>query len=338
MNISLDRRKATLGKAGGWFGRNSALVALLIAAAIGALFVPNFLTRLNLTAILFQYSIIGLLALGQLLVILTAGIDLSQGSVVALTSIVVATLMKDTGLLPAVAGGLAAGTLIGVTSGLIVSRTKIPAFVVTLGMLGIARGLALLLSNAKPVAIENQAFINFGTSLILGVPVSALIWLAASLLLWYFLKYRRMGRYIYALGGSEESARLSGVDVRTVKLLVYGLCGLLTAIGGVIWTARLSSGSPIGGLNYEMESIAAVIVGGGSLFGGIGSVGGTLVGVLLFGTINSILNLMGISPYWQGTIKGVLILMAVALSQVRRPVAGQATRPAAREGEKAWKQ
>ncbi len=164
--------------------------------------------------------------------------------------------------------------------------------------------------------------------------------------MWYFLKYRRTGRYIYALGGGEESARLSGVDVKQVKLLVYGLCGLLTAMGGVIWTARLSSGSPIGGVNYELESIAAVIVGGGSLFGGIGTVGGTLVGVLLFGTINSILNLMGISPYWQGTIKGVLILLAVALSQVRRSSSAGTRREAqpppaarpAREGETAWKQ
>jgi ribose/xylose/arabinose/galactoside ABC-type transport system permease subunit len=333
-----EQRKVTLGRAGAWFGRNSALVALLIAVLIGALFVPNFLTRMNLTAILFQYSIIGLLALGQLLVILTAGIDLSQGSVVALTSIVVASLMLHVGILPAVLGGLLAGTLIGVTSGLIVSFTKIPPFVVTLGMLGIARGLALLISDAKPIAIENEAFTDFGTSLIFGIPVSALLWVTAAGLLWYFLKYRRMGRYIYALGGSEESARLSGVDVRRIKLLVYALCGLLTAIGGVIWTARLSSGSPIGGVNYELESIAAVIVGGGSLFGGIGSVGGTLVGVLLFGTINSILNLMGISPYWQGTIKGVLILLAVALSQVRRPAAGAAAQAPAPEGGKAWKQ
>jgi len=127
-----------------------------------------------------------------------------------------------------------------------------------------------------------------------------------------------MGRHIYAVGGGEESSRLSGIDVKTIKLVVYGLSGLLTAAAGVIWTARLSSGSPIGGVGYEMESIAAVIVGGGSLFGGIGSVSGTFIGVLLFGVINSILNLVGISPYWQGTIKGVLILMAVALSQIRR--------------------
>jgi ribose/xylose/arabinose/galactoside ABC-type transport system permease subunit len=335
VNTSIQKGKASFGKAGNWFGRNTALIALLVAVVIGALFVPNFISRLNLTAILFQYSIIGLLALGQLLVIITAGIDLSQGSVVALTSIVVAVLMKSFGIFPAVAGGLLAGLLIGVTNGMLVSRTKIPAFVVTLGMLGIARGLALFISDAKPVAIENEAFNSFGTSLILGIPTSAFIWVAASGLLWYFLKYRRLGRYIFALGGSEESARLSGVDVGKVKLFVYGMCGLLTAMGGVIWTARLGSGSPIGGNGYEFESIAAVIVGGGSLFGGIGSVGGTLVGVLLFGTINSILNLMGISPYWQGTIKGVLILTAVALSQVRRVTGQKPAHAVAREGVKA---
>jgi ribose transport system permease protein len=127
-----------------------------------------------------------------------------------------------------------------------------------------------------------------------------------------------MGRYVYAVGSNEESARLSGINVQRTKLLVYGLGGLMVAIGGVLWTARLSSGSPIGGTGYEMESIAAVIVGGGSMFGGVGTVWGTGVGVLLFGAINSILNLMGISPYWQGTIKGVLVLLAVALSQLRR--------------------
>ena len=260
-----------------------------------------------------------MLALGQLLIILTAGIDLSQGPVVALASIVIAVLMPRYGILPAVAGGLLSGLVIGALNGFLVSRTKIPAFVVTLGMLGIARGLALFISDAKPVAIENQSFIDFGRSTFIGIPISALIWLGCSLMVAYFLARRRMGRYIYAVGSNEESARLSGINVRNTKLLVYGLGGLLVAIGGVLWTARLSSGSPIGGNGYEMESIAAVIVGGGSMFGGVGSVWGTGIGVLLFGTINSILNLMGVSPYWQGTIKGVLVLLAVALSQVRRP-------------------
>jgi ribose/xylose/arabinose/galactoside ABC-type transport system permease subunit len=307
-----------------WVGKNSALLALVVVFLSGALFIPTFLTRLNLSAILYQYAIIGFLALGQLLVILTAGIDLSQGSLVALTSIVTASLMARYGVLPAVLGGLAASTLLGISNGLLVARTRIPPFVVTLGMMGVARGLAQLISDAKPISIEVESFIDFGRSNLWGFPVSALLWLGAGLLLSIFLNQRRLGRHIYAVGGSQESARLSGIDIGKIKLLVYALSGLLTAIGGVIWTARLSSGSPIGGTNYEMESIAAVIVGGGSLFGGIGSVSGTLVGVLLFGVINSILNLVGISPYWQGTIKGALILLAVALSQVRRMNKGSA--------------
>jgi ribose/xylose/arabinose/galactoside ABC-type transport system permease subunit len=306
------------GRVGAWLGKNTALVALIALVAAGAVLVPNFATRQNFSAILYQYAIIGFLALGQLLVILTSGIDLSQGSLVAFTSIVVAALMKSNGILVAVVGGLLAASLLGLVNGLLVSRTRIPPFVVTLGMLGIARGLALMISDAKPIAVNVESFVAFGRANLFGFPVSALLLILTSLGIAYFLKHRRLGRYIYAVGGSEENARLSGIDVKKVKLLVYTLSGLLTAVGGVIWTARLNSGSPIGATNYELESIAAVIVGGGSLFGGIGTVSGTLVGVTLFGVINSILNLLGVSPYVQGTIKGVLILLAVALGQVRR--------------------
>lgn len=313
MNASISARRAA-----GWMQTNSALMALLLLILLGSIFIPTFPTRQNFSAILYQYAIIGFLALGQLLVILTSGIDLSQGSLVAFTSIVVAVLMRNYGIAASVLGGLLAASFLGVFSGLVVSRTSIPAFVVTLGMLGIARGLALLISDAKPVAVEIQSFADFGRANLFGIPVSALLLVLACLTVAYFLKQRKLGRYIYAIGGSEESARLSGINIKNVKLLVYALSGMLTAIGGVIWTARLSSGSPIGANNYELESIAAVIVGGGSLFGGIGTVSGTLVGVILFGVINSILNLLGISPYWQGTIKGVLILLAVALGQVRR--------------------
>jgi ribose/xylose/arabinose/galactoside ABC-type transport system permease subunit len=185
-------------------------------------------------------------------------------------------------------------------------------------MMGVARGLALVFSDAKPISVDSPAFISFGRLNLAGIPASAILLILFSLGLAYFLRSRRLGRYIFSVGGSEESARLSGIDVKKVKLFVYAASAFLTSIGGVIWTARLNSGSPIGANNYELESIAAVIVGGGNLFGGVGSVSGTLIGIVLFGSINSILNLVGISPYWQGTIKGVLILLAVALSQVRR--------------------
>ncbi len=306
-----------------WITSNSALVALIVLIFVGVFFVPNFFSRQNMSAILFQYAIIGFLALGQLLVILTSGIDLSQGSLVAFTSIMVAVIMKNSGIVTAVLCGMIATTILGVVNGLLVSRTKIPPFVVTLGMLGIARGLALLISDAKPVSVDIPEFFTFGRLNLLGFPLSAMLLLLAAFGVWYFLRHRKLGRYVYAIGGSEESARLSGIDIRKIKLLVYALSGLLTSIGGVIWTARLSSGSPIGANGYEFESIAAVIVGGGSLFGGIGSVKGTIIGVILFGVINSILNLLGITPYWQGTIKGVLILLAVALGQLRRTGIGK---------------
>jgi ribose transport system permease protein len=301
-----------------WISRNSAIFALMVLFIIGSLFFANFLSELNLNAIAFQYSIIGFLALGQLLVILTEGIDLSQSSLVAFASVVIAVLMENNGVLVAVIGGILATTLLGVINGLLVSRTPIPAFIVTLSMLGIARGLALLISDAKPIAITEAAFTQIGRAKVLGVPASFLLWLLVGAAIYYFLTQRRLGRYIYAVGSSQESARLSGVNVRNVKLLVYTLSAFLTSIGAVLWAARLRSGSPIGGVGYELESIAAVVVGGGSLFGGVGTVPGTMAGVLIFGVINSCLNLAGISPYWQGTMKGILVLLAVALSQLRR--------------------
>jgi ribose transport system permease protein len=286
--------------------------------AYGAIGLPNFLTEFNLAAIFYQYSVIGLLALGQLLVILTAGIDLSQGAVVALTSITTAKIMSSYGLIPGIVGGVALASCMGVISGLLVSRTSMPPFLVTLGMLGISRGLAMQIANARPVPVHITSFKAFGQSSLWGIPISAFIWAAACFLLYYFLSRRRLGRYIYAVGSSEENARLSGVNVARVKLTVYTLSAFLTAIAGVIWTARLGSGSPVGGGNYELESIAAVGVGGANLFGGEGTILGTAAGVLIFGVINSILNLLWISPFLQGMIKGAIVLLVVALSQLRQ--------------------
>ncbi len=301
-----------------WSNRHSALILLIILVVYGALGLPNFLTEFNLAAIFYQYSVIGLLALGQLLVILTAGIDLSQGAVVALTSITTAKIMSSYGLLPGILGGIALATCMGIISGLLVSRTNMPPFLVTLGMLGISRGLAMQIANARPVPVHIKSFKVFGQSSMAGIPVSTFIWAAACLCVYYLLSRRRLGRYIYAVGSNSENSRLSGINVTTVKLTVYTISALLTAIGGVIWTARLGSGSPVGGVNYELESIAAVVIGGANLFGGEGTILGTVSGVLIFGVINSILNLLWISPFLQGMIKGAIVLLVVALSQLRR--------------------
>ncbi len=301
-----------------WLNNNTALIALVVMVIIGAISSPYFVSERNMSAILFQYSVIGFLALGQLLVILTGGIDLSQGSQVALTSIITAVLMSTYGPMVAVLGAVVVIMLLGLINGILIAHAGLPPFVVTLGMLGIARGLAMLIANARPVPITVDAFSQFGRSQVYGVPTSALLWLACALILFFFLSRFRLGRYIYAVGSNEESARLSGINVKSVKIFAYILCSLLTALGGVLWAARLGSGSPIGGSFYELESIAAVLVGGGSFFGGIGTVLGTVAGVLIFGTINSILNLLGVSPFLQGAMKGVIILLAVVLSQVRR--------------------
>jgi ribose transport system permease protein len=271
-----------------------------------------------MAAIFYQYSIIGLLALGQFLVILTAGIDLSQGAIVALTSITTAKIMSSYGLLPGIIGGIALASCMGIISGLLVSRTNMPPFLVTLGMLGISRGLAMQIANAKPVPVRIESFRAFGQSTLFGIPTSAFIWVAVCSMVYYFLSRRRLGRYVYAVGSNEENSRLSGVPIAGVKLMVYTLSAFFTAIAGVIWTARLGSGSPVGGVNYELESIAAVVVGGASLFGGKGTILGTMAGVLIFGVINSILNLLWISPFLQGMIKGAIVLLVVALSQLRR--------------------
>jgi len=301
-----------------WANRHSALILLILLVVYGSVGLPHFLTELNLAAIFYQYSVIGLLALGQLLVILTAGIDLSQGSVVALTSITTAKIMSSYGLFPGIIGGIAMGTCMGVISGLLVSRTQMPPFLVTLGMLGISRGLAMQIANARPVPIGIKSFKAFGQSSLLGIPVSTFIWAAACISIYYLLSRRRLGRYIYAVGSNSENSRLSGINVTTVKLMVFTLSAFFTAIGGIIWTARLGSGSPVGGVNYELESIAAVVIGGANLFGGEGTIVGTVAGVLIFGVINSILNLLWISPFLQGMIKGAIVLVVVALSQLKR--------------------
>jgi ribose transport system permease protein len=192
-----------------------------------------------------------------------------------------------------------------------------PAFIVTLGVMGIARGMALMLANAKPVPVTVDVYKLLGSARISWVPISSLLLLGASLIMHFFLKLRRSGRYLYAIGSNERNTLLSGVDISRYKLMAYILSAFFVTIGGMIWCARLVSGSPVGGVNYETESIAAVIVGGASLSGGEGTVFGTLCGVLILQCIGSMLNLTGINPFWQGVVKGVLIIVAVVLSVFR---------------------
>jgi ribose transport system permease protein len=272
----------------------------------------------------------GFLALGQFLVILTGGIDLSLGSLVAFISIVVSVTIRTYGFLPAIIAGIAVGLLVGLMNGLLVAKTKMPAFIVTLGMMGIARGMALMLANAKPVPIDNEYYKIIGAGRIAWIPYSSILLLICAIIIHYFLTYRRTGRYLYAIGSNENNSLLSGINVSRIKIMVYMLCSFFCTIGGMIWCSRLVSGSPVGGNNYETESIAAVIVGGASLSGGEGTVLGTMAGVFIFQCIASMLNLTGINPFWQGVFKGMLILAAVILSIFRN----SGTKDENREGAK----
>lgn len=250
------------------------------------------------------------------LVILTSGINLSVGSLLALTGAVAASIVGfEINAVVAVAAALALGAAVGACTGVIVAKGKVQAFIATLVMMLLLRGVTMVYTNGSPV---NTGFTDvadtfgwFGIGRPLGVPtpiwIMAIVFIAA----WYMLHHTRLGRYIYALGGNEAATRLSGISVDKVKIIVYSLCGLLAALAGVIEVARLSSAQPTAGTGYELDAIAAVVLGGTSLAGGKGRIVGTLIGALILGFLNNGLNLLGVSSYYQMIVKAVVILLAV---------------------------
>lgn len=303
-----------------FLANNSAFVAVLAISIFGALAVPHFASEANTSSILNQYSIIGLLALGQLLVIISGGVDLSQGGMVALYSIVAAVMMKSYPPVLAIAVATLVVLFLGCVNGFLVARAKMPPFIVTFGVLQVCRGVALMIANARPVAIKYEAFTNLGFLAIANIPLSTIVWVIASLIVALILSRRKIGRHIYAIGSNEEGTRLSGVNVMRTKFLVYVFAAACVSVGALMWTARVKSGQPIGASGYELETIAAVVVGGGSLSGGKGTVFGCMCGVLLFGVISSILNLIGVPPLWQGMVKGAVMLLAVSLGEFQKRI------------------
>ena len=291
------------------------LVILLVGMGL-SLATDTFLSVANFTNVARQISINGILAVGVTFVLLTAGVDLSLGSVVALSGVACATFAhpgEHTVFVP-IAVGLLTGAACGLLNGVLVTRGGVAPFIVTLGMMTIARGLALIFSGGRPVAnMSNELTALAGD--IWGIPIPVLCFAGVALAAWFFLKNFRLGRHIYAVGGNENAARAAGVPVERVKLFAYGLCGLLTGLAGVVLAARITTGQPNAGQAYELDAIAAVVIGGTSLAGGVGTITGTLLGVLLIGVINNGLDLMGVSSYYQAVIKGVIIVGAVWLDR-----------------------
>jgi inositol transport system permease protein len=290
-------------------------VILLVGLGL-TLTTDTFLSVANLTNVARQVSINGILAVGVTFVLLTAGVDLSLGSVVALSGVACATFAHpgDHSVFVPIAVGLLTGAACGLVNGVLVTRGGVAPFIVTLGMMTIARGLALIVSGGRPVAnMSNELTALAGD--FLGIPIPVLCFAGVALAAWFFLRNFRLGRHIYAVGGNENAARAAGVPVERVKLFAYGLCGLLTGLAGVVLAARITTGQPNAGQAYELDAIAAVVIGGTSLAGGVGTITGTLLGVLLIGVINNGLDLLGVSSYYQAVIKGVIIVGAVWLDR-----------------------
>lgn len=294
------------------------LLAFVLICAILAWLSPVFLRWTNILNVIRQSSIYGIMAIGMTFVILTGGIDLSVGSILAFSGAVAAGLLKANAPLGLViVASLAVGAALGLANGVIVTVGRITPFVTTLAMMTVARSLTLIFCNGYPISGFSQQFRFIGTGDLLGIPVPIVVFLATVFLAAVVLRETRLGRYTYAIGGNEEAVRLSGIPSGFFKTMVYVFSGLASGLSAVILTSRLNSAETVAGTGYELDVIAAVVIGGTSLNGGRGSVWGTLVGALLISVINNGMVLLGINPYYQGLVKGLILLGAVLLDRLR---------------------
>jgi ribose transport system permease protein len=301
------------------FGRDAGgIIVLLVLFGGLTLLSDQFLTPDNLANLARQVAIFGIIAIGQLLVILTAGIDLSVGSVLGLSGCVTAELLfHGTGIPIAILAGLLIAVVCGLINGTLVAYANLPPFIVTLGMLGIARGVVLVFTDASTIQPLPESFSNLANGTLLGVP--NLLWIFVIITVAVALVLRRtvFGRYVYAIGSNPESARLAGVPVKTMLVAVYAIAGLLAGVGGVLFTSRRNAGIPTAGTGYELNAIAACVIGGASLFGAKGGAFGAATGALIVATLNNGGNLLAINSFYLQIIIGLLILIAVFFDQWR---------------------
>ncbi len=301
--------------------RSGALVALLAAGILGTIRHDVFLTPENLLNVLRQNSMLGLVALGMTFVILTGGIDLSVGALLAVAGVVCAQLASH-GSIIAVVGGVAVASLLGLVNGLLITKGRIQPFIVTLAMMIAARGAALAVTGEQSVSLGSSAhsLVWIGRGEIGSVPVPVVLLLLAYAMGWVALRYTRFGRYVFAIGDSEEAARLMGLPADRIVMTTYALSGALAGLAGIVLAARLGAAQPVAGTGWELDAIAAAVVGGTLLTGGQGGAGSTLIGVLLLGVIFNLFNLEGtISPWWQWVLRGVFLLLVVVVqSRLRR--------------------
>lgn len=305
----MDKLKQTIVKF-------KSLVGLLLLCIIISIITPRFLNLNNILNVLTQVSVNAIIALGMSFVILTGGIDLSVGSILAITGAIAATLVKGTNsIFIALLAALILGGLIGAANGAVVAKGKIQPFIVTLAAMTIFRGVTYVYTNGTPISGLGKNFTFIGNSRVLGIPFPVIITLIIFIIAWYLINETRFGRYTYALGGNEDSTRLSGINTDRIKILVYMISGIAAALSGIIVTSRIGSASPNAGTGYELDAIAAVVLGGTSLSGGEGTITGTIIGAMIIGVLNNGLNLMNVSPFYQSIVKGLVILLAVLLDK-----------------------
>ena len=313
-------------------GKFAPLIFLAILVVILSVLRPNFLSAFNLFNVMRQISFIGILAVGMTFVILTAGIDLSVGSLLAFSGIVCASVAKgsrslleggvtDPGGVRVLIAALAAilvGVIIGLLQGSLIARAGIPAFIVTLGGLGAWRGATLLWSDGQPISSFSDQFKFWGQGFVGPLPVPVIFFLAMVIIGQIILKYTQYGRWIYALGGNPEASRLSGLNVKMLTTSVYVISGFCAGLAGFLLTSRLNSAEQVAGQGYELQAIAAVVIGGTSLFGGQGSMVGTLIGAMLIGVLNNGLVILNVSPYYQQIVIGAIIVLSFYIDQLAK--------------------
>jgi ribose transport system permease protein len=305
-----------------FLGQNSILFVFIALVVFGAIVSPYFIKPRNIENLARNLPVTGLMAIGMTFVILTAGIDLSVGSILSLIVVVTAYHLNVGGtFITSILISLAIGLGIGIINGVIITKGRLEPFIVTLATLSIVGGSALIWTDGQPVSIgsSDQAalFAKLAPGNTIGIPTPMVIFIVLFLVALFIAGYTQLGRNIYAVGSNAEAARLTGINVVRTKIAVYAISGFLAGVASIIWASRLTTGSPVGGEGYELDAIACVVIGGTSLFGGEGSLVGTLLGILIVTVLNNLMNLLGIPPYSQKIAKGAIIALAVLIERQR---------------------
>ncbi|WP_386688499.1 ABC transporter permease [Lonepinella sp. MS14437] len=304
-------------KAYSFFLQHSTIMFFLIMLVVSALLSDRFYALENITNVLRQSVPLGIVSLGLLFVILTGGIDLSVGSIMALVSVIIAIYMPDYGIFGSTVIGILCGAIIGGIAGGLIAYFKVAPFVATLAMMTVARGLGLIVSKGQPIFINDDSFTDFGTGYLLGIPLPFYILFITFLATLFVYKKTVFGRIVISIGSNETATRFAGIRVERHKFFVYVISGIACAVAGILATTRTGVGSPVFGIGFELDAIAAVVVGGASLSGGKGTVLNTLIGVFILSIISNLMNLLNIPGYHQQVVKGGIIILAVLLESLK---------------------